>query len=337
MPPPGIQLSGDAAASAHAAAAARLEAHRARVDAATKPVELSTAAAASGGGQRQQGVCFGDVLLVARGGGGGSNDDPLLFLSADPLSGVSAGVWAWPEVAGAAAAEEQLPPPRALPAAATLGGTDQDKIQGTASKALRVLPAAKGQSLGDPLRFGDRFALAIEDPASVFFAATGGGATAAGAAKTTQPLLLLTSRCPVAALCPSARAGGGAGGGGGGSNSGTQAVAFVEWSPSSLSPTSALLPPSDAAWVALPTDLEQRVLREGEPVEVGAPVLLCHAPTRRPLWWEKSNDAGGPAPAVVARWATTATRTRAGSPSKRAHGVDLGPVALPANVWRFLD
>jgi hypothetical protein len=88
--------------------------------------------------------------------------------------------------------------------------------------------------------------------------------------------------------------------------------------------------------VALPTDPEERVLREGEPVEVGAPVLLCHAPTRRPLWWGGGDDGGGDR-SVVARWATTATRTRSGSPSKRAHGVDLGPVALPANIWRFLD
>lgn len=379
-----MQLSGEAEAEA----ARRMMAHASRLGSAIKLVALTP-------GRSSGQVRFGDVLVVAQGSGnngnangnadglslGDSSSSPLLFLMADPISGRNPGVWEWPEHQ-----QQQQAPPRALPVAAaappppnhlsrlfalavassghSLGPTSYDphnNPQGTACTALRLLPAAKGQAAGDVLRYGDRFALAIEDPGSVWGAGAGAGAGGAGSAAAATggratnaapptaattapppPLLLLTSRSPVAALCPTARAPG---------DGVAQAVAFVEWCPpqapaqqarslrsssssSSAAAAVAALPPSDAAWVALPTDPEQRVLLDGEPVRAALPLLLAHAPTRRPLWFGGGN--GGGAGDVVARWGPAATRTRAGSPSRRAHGADLGPPALPGNVWRFV-
>ena len=357
MPP----THADAPVSAHALAERRLRAHQARVAAATHPVALTPQRAAAAGG-----VCFGDALLVARGGGsgggssggpggsigggggGGDAQPPLLFLAVDALSDANAGVWTWPN---ADAADQQQPgrrrapppppppPPRALPVAAAVpppsdspGDDDARPPIGTACTALRVLPAARGQSVGDPLRYGDRFALAVVGQehvarcrcaaAAAAACSNGGGgeeAAAAGRPATSPPppLLLLTSRLPVAALCPSARAPAG------GAGATTQAVAFVDWRPPAAGALP--LPPGDAAWVALPADPAERLTREGEPVGPGEPLLLAHAPTRRPLWF------GGGAGGVAARWAAAAGSAAAAA----RHGVELGPAALPANVWRF--
>lgn len=315
------------------AAAARLAAHQARMAAATAPVGLTR----SGNEYSASAVCYGDVLIVAASTGGGdsgsggesggrssasgsgSSASPLA-LAADPFSG-SAGVWSWDARYDDDDSKQQHRPPPAVPAAAAPCGGPL--LRGTACTALRVVAiSGNGNSSvgGGPLRFGDRFALEVVDPESVW-AARGGISGGGSNAGDPSALLLLASRAPSAVLSPSSRAplarpGAEAG----------QAVAFVQW----RRRQEGVALPRDAAWVALPADRRERPRLDGEVVLAGEPVVLLHGATRRPLLlvW-----GGGGGAVVAAGWAGTAARTRG---MERDGGGLLGPPALPPNVWRFL-
>jgi hypothetical protein len=318
------------------AAAARLAAHQARVSAATAPIILTYrrdelegeeelreeeedegngGASGSGGGANDAsggGVRFGDALVVTTG------DSNPCVLAADALGGAPAGVWSW----GADGGDPKQPPPPAVPAAAAQQQQQQQPARGTACTALRVLscPTRSGgcKRDGDALRFGDRFALALVDPASVLLA-TGAGGCGGG---DPSLLLLLASRAPLAAHSPWSRLPGGGGGAPVASANPGQAVAFVPWRPrGDGSP-----PPSDAAWVALPAARSERVVgaESARRVRAGEPLILLHAPTRRPLFC-----GGGGSGGVSACWAAGAGGTRGDD------GVIMGPPALAENVWRF--